>query len=55
MAKMVKEIGRKIEDNYVTHAEFEPIKKLVFKIMGTVVVGIVTAIGAMLGKFGGVW
>jgi len=40
----VKEIKTKLQNNYVTKAEFEPIKKVVYGMVGTMLVGVLGAL-----------
>ena len=38
------EINKKLENNYVTHIEFEPVKRTVYGFIGLVVTIVVTAL-----------
>lgn len=38
------DIKAKLEANYVTHEEFEPIKKIVYGLVGLILVAVVTAV-----------
>ena len=40
----VVKIERLVEDKYVTKVEFEPIKRIVYGIVGLVLVGVLTAV-----------
>ncbi len=42
--KRVEKIDEKLEENYVTHIEFEPIKKLVYGLVALILVAVVGAI-----------
>lgn len=40
----VDEIKKKLDDNYVTQQEFEPIKKLVYGLVGLILTGVILAL-----------
>jgi len=40
----VTEIKQKLEDDYVTKAEFDPIKKIVYGVVGIILTGVIVAL-----------
>lgn len=44
----IKEIKEKLEGDYVTHQEFEPVKKIVYGLVGITMVAVLGAILALV-------
>ena len=48
LVKEVDKINQRLESEYVTKDQFEPIKKVVYGLVGTILVAVVTAIMAIV-------
>jgi len=46
----VKDVKKQVSDSYVTKQEFEPVKKIVYGLVGLLLASVVGAIGALVIK-----